>query len=704
MLISCLTMVPAWAQISSQNCTLLGRWAEGDCNDVVIDGNTVYLGNGAYLQIMDCSDPANPQLLGRVALPMIVQGLALRGDKIYVADYDAGLRIVDVSNPAAPVEIGALEKIGSAYDVVIEGTFAYIAGYNKGLVIADISDPANPILTGNLQAGTASAVALSGNYVYVIFGSLFTVVDISDKTKPTEIAKIELPTFAEEIVIQGNCAYVACNTAGLRIIDISNPASPVEVGACLQNKDVMSVTVENTTAYVAGFQTGLYRFDVSTPSSPVKLDSLINFRYIRGISVQNDLACVARCGFGMSSVRYTPGIAANLLTTVKTGSYWMGLDVQDNWAYLCGGDNIRIIDCADVMNPNSVSYLDVGNYDSDKIAVDGHYAYCAACGMGIEVIDLSTPENPVICGKTDYFEWSQDVAVRGTYAYVADYSKGLRIVDITVPQAPVEVGKFDTRGMAYGVSVQEPYAFVADYDSGLCIVNVADVRNPVFVAQIATTSFTMDAAARGHDLFIADGKNINVYDISDIANPRRLGGCSAYGFARQIELSGDYAFVADAYGGAAVFDITDPSAPARIGFYTAGSDVHDIAVRGNLIYALDNTTGLYIIRFDAPTKVGDRSAGVLPAECALSPNYPNPFNSRTVVEYRIDRPGEVRIEVVNLLGETVALLSQGHSQAGVHKVVWQGSDDAGRQVPSGVYLVRLSAGGSSTTGKVLLLR
>ncbi|MGQ9561685.1 MAG: hypothetical protein ACUVWA_14400 [Candidatus Oleimicrobiaceae bacterium] len=66
------------AQLDSQNCTVIGRWAEGDCYDVLANGNIVYFGNGAYLQLMDFTNPINPILLGRIALAFMVRRLALR--------------------------------------------------------------------------------------------------------------------------------------------------------------------------------------------------------------------------------------------------------------------------------------------------------------------------------------------------------------------------------------------------------------------------------------------------------------------------------------------------------------------------------------------------------------------------------------------------------------------------------------------------
>ncbi|HNY90146.1 MAG TPA: FlgD immunoglobulin-like domain containing protein [bacterium] len=57
-----------------------------------------------------------------------------------------------------------------------------------------------------------------------------------------------------------------------------------------------------------------------------------------------------------------------------------------------------------------------------------------------------------------------------------------------------------------------------------------------------------------------------------------------------------------------------------------------------------------------------------------------------------------------LLGEAVATLHQGILQAGKHRLIWAGNDEAGRQAPAGVYIIRMTAPGFSASRKVLLLR
>ena len=94
----------------------------------------------------------------------------------------------------------------------------------------------------------------------------------------------------------------------------------------------------------------------------------------------------------------------------------------------------------------------------------------------------------------------------------------------------------------------------------------------------------------------------------------------------------------------------------------------------------------------------------LPDSPQLAQNAPNPFNSQTVLAYFLHAPSPARLEVFALTGQRVAILHQGPQQAGYHRLHWDGRDDAGRPVASGIYLYRLVTNEVVLTRKLLLLR
>ena len=88
----------------------------------------------------------------------------------------------------------------------------------------------------------------------------------------------------------------------------------------------------------------------------------------------------------------------------------------------------------------------------------------------------------------------------------------------------------------------------------------------------------------------------------------------------------------------------------------------------------------------------------------LANNYPNPFNPNTVIEFSLPKAADIKLAVYNLRGERVKMLRSGQTAAGVHQAVWDGTDMAGLQAPSGVYFYRLQTEDQDVIKQMLLMR
>ena len=96
--------------------------------------------------------------------------------------------------------------------------------------------------------------------------------------------------------------------------------------------------------------------------------------------------------------------------------------------------------------------------------------------------------------------------------------------------------------------------------------------------------------------------------------------------------------------------------------------------------------------------------GSLPNSFSLSQNYPNPFNPSTTIEFALPTAAQARIEIFNILGELVATPFDGTAEAGSNTVVWDGTNQSGRQVASGVYFYRFETEQYKQTHKMILMK
>ena len=109
-------------------------------------------------------------------------------------------------------------------------------------------------------------------------------------------------------------------------------------------------------------------------------------------------------------------------------------------------------------------------------------------------------------------------------------------------------------------------------------------------------------------------------------------------------------------------------------------------------------------RFDANNITSVESANQTPASFTLSTAYPNPFNASTTISFTLNKTGKVNLAVYNLAGQKVRELAAGNYSAGSHTAVWDGKDESGNAVSSGVYLARMESGGASKVVRMAMVK
>lgn len=143
--------------------------------------------------------------------------------------------------------------------------------------------------------------------------------------------------------------------------------------------------------------------------------------------------------------------------------------------------------------------------------------------------------------------------------------------------------------------------------------------------------------------------------------------------------------------GQALFDSVRNNPSDRIEF----RDLAGTRYRVNFINSIFTVT---------TTDVREIHRGNLPREFALFQNYPNPFNAGTQIVFLLPKDGRVTLELFNLLGEKVRTLVDEVLGAGTKTVNWDGRDDKGIPLPSGIYLYQLRSEDFKETKKMLILK
>jgi hypothetical protein len=492
-------------------------------------------------------------------------------------------------------------------------------------------------------------------------------MDITDPVNPVQMDSVETDynpygvTSPLDLKIKESSLFLT-DWRGFHVIDISDPADLRVEGMGLTAESVTAFAVGDTLAYAALASGGVEIFNVGNPSSPDVL------------------------GFAA-----TPGYASHV-------------DVNGNHAYLASRETgLQVVDVSDEANPVYVGSVDTPG-SGYGIFVEGALAYVADFDAGLQIVDISDPTSPSIIGSVDTPGYAWDVVVMDGYAYVADYDNVV-VVDVSVPTAPFIVT--ETGGGAARMITASGSTLITTSGFDIVFLDVSTPGVPTHLGETAVPGYMWDIAAGGDFAFVAcDTSGLQVVDFSDPTNPWIVGALDTPRQAVGIALAGNYGYVAESLYGMLVVDLEDPTAPVHVGGMPVPDLMaDDLALVGGSVCLSAPLKGLYVL----PGQCG-ALGGVGPVVPTvdhgwLEPACPNPFNPHTTIAFELPRQLDVSLRIFDLSGRLVRSLIGGETRGqGRHEVVWNGRDDAGRQVASGTYFYRLVAGELAETKSMVLVK
>ncbi|MBN2279190.1 MAG: T9SS type A sorting domain-containing protein [Candidatus Marinimicrobia bacterium] len=128
--------------------------------------------------------------------------------------------------------------------------------------------------------------------------------------------------------------------------------------------------------------------------------------------------------------------------------------------------------------------------------------------------------------------------------------------------------------------------------------------------------------------------------------------------------------------------------------------------KGLVWYKIADVTSSGLKKYHGPIQVefAENKQALVPSKIELLPNYPNPFNPGTTINYRLFEKGLVNISVYDIQGKLVSTLLSKEQEMGQYSIEWTAMDDSGNDLPSGIYIVHLSQNITTKTRRILLMR
>ena len=244
--------------------------------------------------------------------------------------------------------------------------------------------------------------------------------------------------------------------------------------------------------------------------------------------------------------------------------------------------------------------------------------------------------------------------------------------------------------------------------SGMVVLDITVPADPQFVAEYQYSgglNLCNRLALQGNNIYLSNGYgDIEVVNISDPYHPSFEGLYLGNGENENIEICDGYAIMAQRTGGISAFDVSNAAAISFAGnFNTPGYASDACFGNNNSIYVADHYS---LIKFNTSivTDVKEEEGFPLPETMHLYQNYPNPFNATTSISFTLDSRQNVNLEIFNVLGQKVRTVVDDILSVGAHDYEWDGTDDGGTAVSSGVYLYRLKTASHCTSRKMMLMK
>lgn len=387
--------------------------------------------------------------------------------------------------------------------------------------------------------GVANDLVIEGDYAYIADGnSGLAIADVSDLSDLEIVGRLNIGQ-VDAVVVRGRWAYLPANASQFEVVDISDPMDPQLVGFMPWTWSASRIALLRDYAYVACKGDGLRVIDISSPTHPT----------VAGGVGDIDAADIVLC---------------------------------DRFAYVAGDDGLMVFDTSDAPNPRLLGIIPML---ARKLAIKGDYAYVATYSDGLQIVDIRDPDHLAVVGHAgDWYPGSpRGVTVDGALAVVS--ANDLLGFDISDPGNPVDLGSIRLPASPRRAVIRDGLAFIADSGAGLYVVDVRRWDRISALGQVSLPDQSLGLAVAGGFAFVACWlAGLVVVDLTDPYAPEVVASVDTPDRALKVAVDDSHAYVADFESGLQIIYIGNPHAPVLHGSLDLPERVYDVAVSGDFAY------------------------------------------------------------------------------------------------------------------------
>lgn len=622
---------------------------------------------GEFL-VLDASSPTNVSILGSVDIPADGGGMVARGSYVYIAS--VALLIVEVSDPASPRLVSVLFDPSWLLisDIVVHGQYAYVVELGSGVQIVDISDPESPILLPGSFEGAGEMVADS-EYLYLGTSALY-IFDLADPEHPAFVSRteIEYHNFSiSDVAVDGDFVYCSDSYGEHRaVVSVADPANP----QLLQVDFAWGVSI--------AAQNGLVLSDVELleASEPTNMVSLFRgqFEEFTKVALGKDAGFIGR-STGIEVISFRTQSCAVEIQRENVSS----VGVSGDLVYVTSASAFEVFQQGEGgFELRGALALDGYVYGQDN---EGQDVFLAQ-GHKLTRVDVSDPAHPFVAAVSTIRDGLLiDLDVSGGLLYAAALDGGISILDVSDSGVPPTLSHIDTE--AWRLAESGGTLFVVNGEE-LVLVDVSDPMHPAVRGSAAAPGAR--AVCSENSVTFVGGDDLYIFDVADPDAPVLQTTVATVPLHDVLGYQGTI-YAAASSRGAHVIDVMDTNAGHVVGSFSTMA-ARRLARSGDSILVADGAGGLrsFLRACSAPATAPETTGRASTANFRV---FPNPTHGSVTLDFQAPFPGAYRAGVFDIGGRRIAYQTTQADHAGTVSMIWSGRLRDGSMAPAGQYVIRL---------------
>jgi len=640
--------------------TEITRWFEGfnTHHSWLTDDSNYLLVNeerrGGHLKIWDVRDLNNVSLVSEYeSIPnIIIHSVFVKGDFAYISYYVEGLKIVDISDPKSPGEVGSFDIFPGPDNSGFAGSWGVYPYSSSGLVfIGDTEGSFTTVRFDGTHANHVKGTVKNDVTGSPIANATVNVLESNTITKSDDSGKYGYATLRDVITLIGDHFGYFPDTSTVNLI----PGDTVFSDILLSELSKSTITGVVTDAL-----SGL----------PIQADIFLTVESDETDDIEIEVATDASGAFSFNSVyvSHEEEVVYRYLVVLPEFPYPPYIE-----------EFVTVSEGVPTVLNVTLAPADILLYNADNVRDYVEYYLDPLDSLGVTFHFAKRKKGDVLpVSRMD--ELNYPVAIW----FTGDLTDSV----ISAAEADSLMSFLDAGGRLFltGQNIVENLSPSSTLLTDYLQVSYSGEHSSPITREVGFNPITSGVGTFG---LTGNGGANNQTSLDILIPAGNSGPALYYGFSGEEVAA---VSVEDSLTGAKIF-LTGFGFEGIIDNNNRLSKPYDLMARVLNWFDLDVTV----------TGIEDQKPFV-PVEFSLEQNFPNPFNPSTVIAFSLIKDANVNLIVYSILGNKVATIYSGKAGKGRHEIEWNGKNDSGIAVSSGIYLYRLEVGVNSLTKKMLLVK